>query len=266
MLHKLLYFLWAALVTCTYGQTVEGTVINSVTGAGIGGAKVTLQQGTLAYAATTDAAGHFLVEDVKDGAYSVRYDAERYFSPSRRTVLLQVRTGASAVRIEGRLLPFARVGGLVKDPSGRVVPDAVVELTTPQTFETARTDDKGRFSFDSVVPGAVSYTLQVEPPPGLKLPPANPDVRPRGWATTFYPGVSRREQAIPIALKPGSNLEGLEKSNCSPCPHTPSVECCSTGITLPRRTFLLCFGKPARAGVRPTMQNRRPMATSNLRT
>jgi len=53
-----------------------------------------------------------------------------------------------------------------------------------------------------------NYTLQVEPPAGWE--PPEPTGRPRSWATTFYPGVARREQAGPIALAAGSDLRGLE--------------------------------------------------------
>ncbi len=205
---KLLYIVSLVLVVSTRGQTIEGTVSNAVTGAGIGGAKVVLQQGqTPAYTGTADAAGHFRIEDVKDGAYSVRYTADRYFS-SRRNALIQIVAGAAPVRIEGRLVPLARISGRVVDPSGQAVPDAFVELATLQNFWTARTDDKGRFSIDSVIPGQSSYSLKVEPPSGWK--PPGPAGTPRTWATTFYPGVARREQAGAILLAAGSDLQGLD--------------------------------------------------------
>jgi hypothetical protein len=131
---KLRYFLPLALVACACGQSVEGTVTNSVTGVGIGGAKVVLQQGqTSAYSATADATGHFRIEGVRDGAYLVRYTADRYFS-NRRNAPFQLVAGAAAVRIEGWLVPLARISGRVVDPSGQVVEDAYVELTTLQNF------------------------------------------------------------------------------------------------------------------------------------
>ena len=205
---KLLYVLSLVLAVSTRGQTIEGTVSNAVTGAGVGGAKVVLHLGqTPAYSAITDATGHFRLEDVKDGAYSVRYTADRYFS-SRRNAPIQVLAGAASVPIEGRLVPLARIGGRVVDPSGQAVPDAFVELTTLQNFWTARTDDKGRFSIDSVMPGQTNYTLKVEPPSGWK--PPEPAGRPRTWTTTFYPGMARREQAGQIELAAGTLLQGLE--------------------------------------------------------
>jgi hypothetical protein len=207
---KLLYFLPLALAACAYGQTVEGTVINSVTGAGIGGAKVVLQQGqTSAYSATADATGHFRIEGVKEGAYSARYTADRYFS-NRRNAPIQFVAGTAPVRIEGWLVPLARISGRVVDPSGQVVPGAFVELTTLQNFWTARTDDQGRFNIDSVMPGMAQYTLQAVPPPGWKPPAPEQTGRLRSWATTFYPGVTRRELAGAIALAAGSDVQGLE--------------------------------------------------------
>lgn len=207
-MNKFLYFLPLLFAAGACGQSVEGTVINSVTGAGIGGAKVVLQRGeTPAFSATADATGHFRIEGVNDGSYSVRYTADRYFS-SRRNPPIQVIAGAAPVPIEGRLVPLARVSGRVVDPSGQVVRDAFVELATLQSFLTARTGEQGRFSFDSVMPDQADYILKVEPPPGWK-PPESAG-KPLTWATTFYPGVARREQAAPIALAAGANLQGLD--------------------------------------------------------
>jgi len=106
-----------------------------------GRAKVVLQQGqTSPYPATTDATGRSLIENVRDGAYSVRYEVDANFFPTRRSMSIQVPAGAASVRIEGRLVPLARISGRVIDPRGQVVADAVVELTTLPSFWTARTD------------------------------------------------------------------------------------------------------------------------------
>jgi len=54
------------------------------------------------------------------------------------------------------------VSGAVKDPSGAAVPGAQVSLQTAQQviLGSARTDSRGRFTFDGVLPG--SYVLVVE--------------------------------------------------------------------------------------------------------
>jgi len=138
---KFLYIVSVVLAAWARGQAVEGTLINSFTKVGIGGAKVVLQQGqTSPYPATTDATGRSLIENVRDGAYSVRYEVDANFFPTRRSMSIQVPAGAASVRIEGRLVPLARISGRVIDPRGQVVADAVVELTTLPSFWTARTD------------------------------------------------------------------------------------------------------------------------------
>jgi 5-hydroxyisourate hydrolase-like protein (transthyretin family) len=62
------------LAMAAFGATVDGHVVNSVTGAGIAGITVSLmRQEHIAYSATTDGQGRFRVEDVNEGAYTATY-------------------------------------------------------------------------------------------------------------------------------------------------------------------------------------------------
>jgi hypothetical protein len=196
-------------------QTVEGTVTNVATGGGVAGVKVVLQQGEMAaYSATTDAEGRFRIAGVKEGAYSARYSADRYFFPGAGPFSappIQVRAGGVPVRIEGRMIPLSRISGRVIDTRGDPVAKARVELTTLSAFWKAETDAKGNFELDSVIPVESSYTLSAAPPLDWKPPGRDPDTgEARAWAQTFYAGVAFRQQAAPIALQAGGNLLGLE--------------------------------------------------------
>jgi protocatechuate 3,4-dioxygenase beta subunit len=94
---------------------------------------VALQQADQgAYSAITDGEGHFRIEGVKEGAYSVRYSAARYFYPGgpRDAPAFQVRVSGVPVRIEGRMIPLSGVSGRVVDARGDPVAKARVELTT----------------------------------------------------------------------------------------------------------------------------------------
>jgi hypothetical protein len=203
------------LAACAAGQpaapAVEGAVTNIVTGAGIPGAKVVLQLGgEVAYNATTDADGRFRIEAVKDGIYSARYSAEHYESVPLDNRPIQVRPGGAPVRIERRMVPLGRISGRVIDTRGDPVAKARLELTTLSAQWTGEADAKGHFDFDSIF-GSETSTLAVAAPEDWKAPGKDPDTgQPRGWATTFYPGVAFREQAAPIALPPGGQLLGLE--------------------------------------------------------
>jgi Carboxypeptidase regulatory-like domain len=203
-----------AAAVCATAQTVEGTVTNVATGGAIAGAKVGIRQDENAtYSATTDAEGHFRIEGVKEGAYSVRYSADRYFYPGgpRDAPAFQVRASGVPVRIEGRMIPLSRVSGRVVDGRGDPVAKARVELTTLSAFWATETDAKGNFELDSVIPVNSNYTLSAAAPADWKAPAPDPDTgQPRGWARTFYPGTAFREQAAPMAVRVGGDLPGLE--------------------------------------------------------
>ena len=86
--------LWSA---CAAAQTVEGNVVSSVTGRGIAGAKVSLSRGNYTfYSATTDTQGHWLFEQVQDGAYTVSYSSPDYFYEPKGPRQFQVTAGANS--------------------------------------------------------------------------------------------------------------------------------------------------------------------------
>src|SRR6266550_4129629 len=61
-------------------QTVDGHVVNSVTGIDLPGVAVNLvQAGKVAHSATTDSQGHFRIEAVEAGAYTANYTARGFW-------------------------------------------------------------------------------------------------------------------------------------------------------------------------------------------
>src|SRR5512143_3648924 len=72
--------LLASLCLAQSTGSVEGTVVDRITGAGIPGASVTFYirtQGVLAET-TTDASGEFRIFGMKPGSYEVRFEKEGY--------------------------------------------------------------------------------------------------------------------------------------------------------------------------------------------
>src|SRR4051812_11363642 len=68
-------------VPCAPAQTVEGSVFDAATGAGVGGVKVELLKGSTAfYETTTDGGGRFRFDDVRAADYAARYQSPDYFS------------------------------------------------------------------------------------------------------------------------------------------------------------------------------------------
>jgi hypothetical protein len=59
---------------CSVAQTVEGSVFDAATGAGVSGVKVELLKGEMPlYETITDPGGHFRIDKVSEGDYAARY-------------------------------------------------------------------------------------------------------------------------------------------------------------------------------------------------
>ena len=214
--------LWAAGAAAA--QSVEGTVVDSVTGNGIPGVKVDLVAVSdaaesddpgppgarpAAYSATTDQQGHFRLEAVKAGIYTAHYRAANHMdeamaprrnpSPPRQ---IQVPERGSAVKLEARMIPLGGLSGRVVDGSGQPVPRARVDFETGNLMGSQDTDKDGKFT-EMQLPGDLSL-LSVAPPAGWKPPDPDPDTgQPRVWVRTWYPGVADEAAAQKIVGRPG---------------------------------------------------------------
>jgi carboxypeptidase family protein len=190
-------------------QTVEGNVINSVTGDGIPTMRVEIRPagGKTGYSTTTDAYGHFLIAGVRAGTYAATSSSPDYSLTGAPSVF-QVIAGTAPAKLEVRMMPLSRISGRVVDGRGEVVASARLELTGAGRLLEESTDATGKFEL-RLLPGG--YTLSVVPPIGLKPPNPEPDNdRVMAWARTFYPGVSLPEVASKIMAQPGRVVSDIE--------------------------------------------------------
>jgi hypothetical protein len=193
------------LETCAVAQTVEGSVINSVTGNGLPAVRVEIRAaaGKTTYSTTTDAQGHFLVEGVQAGTYMASSLSPDYALTGAPNTF-PVTSGGTPAKLELRMVPLSRISGRVVDDRREGVPGAQVELIGPERLLEANTDTTGKFEV-RMLPGA--YTLSVTPPRGLRPPkPAPDDDRVMIWARTFFPAGSRSEAASKIVAEPGGAI------------------------------------------------------------
>jgi hypothetical protein len=193
------------LGTSALAQTVEGSVINSLTGNGIPAMRVEIRSaaGKMGYSTTTDAQGHFLVEGVEAGTYAASSSSPDY-SLNGTPSVFQVTTGGTPVKLELRMAPLSRISGRVVDDRIEGVAGAQVELIGSERLAEASTDATGKFEF-RLLPD--SYTLSVTPPDGLRPPnPAPDDDRVMVWARTFYPGGSLPDEASKIVAQSGGAI------------------------------------------------------------
>jgi hypothetical protein len=188
------------------GGTVEGTVVNSVTGAGIGGASVTLFSGNQ-YQTTSDALGHFKITGIVPGGYRTSVGKDG-FAPLALFSNPEVRVTASSdpVTLELKLTPLNAIRGRVFGPDGKPLAGMDVNLN-PNIWGNVVTDQEGRFALESVKPG--SYTLSARPPASVKPEEAKDGTR-TAMVTTYYPSVADGSLAQPIAFRGEGDLIGYD--------------------------------------------------------
>ncbi len=196
-----------AAVAAAQTASVDGVVVNHVTGEPISGAHVRVLTGDVAsisvervYGAVSDQAGRFAVSGMQPGLYLVvpehsGYVFTRPAGPIPATVLA-LRAGQHVTGQKVELTPIGFVSGRVVDEDGDPVSGAPLQLhaAPPDTdfvnpFAIAlpyRTDDRGEFRI-VVAPG--NYYLQTTPW--------------QQFGPTWHPSADRQDQASAIEVKPG---------------------------------------------------------------
>jgi hypothetical protein len=214
----LLLFLIAAFPSPSFaegGAVVEGRVTESITSAAISGVSVQLtRDGDLegTYATQTDVAGAFHFDDVPPGDYVASFEKHGYASLfSDVPVTEPVHVASNAVHLQADLAALTTLRGRVLDNSKRPVPEAIVEMSTPQRQTRATvTDSEGRFEFKYLRSGF--WLLYAVP---SHLPPPEDG---RIWTNTWFPDITNRAQATPIRVR-GGELAGFDILLRSVQPH-----------------------------------------------
>jgi hypothetical protein len=191
-------------------QTVDGHVVNAVSGADIAGARVGLFQGDqAAYSAVADSQGRFRIENVAEGSYTARYHARGFrdipgFLDGPGGPALQVTAGAP-VHMQAKMQPLATISGTVVDSEGKPVAHAAVRVMAnpqgcgePKCFpllKQTQTGEKGDYripEIDDLGPWLVSATA------------------PSSSAMAFYPRGTDPQQGAKIQLQLGAELTNID--------------------------------------------------------
>jgi hypothetical protein len=195
-----------------FAQIIDGTVVDSITGAPVGGASVQIQNsaGRVGYQTSSDPQGAFHIEGVADGTYIALALKSGFQTAGDAAALrpFRVAAGLDPVHLQLSLIPLAKLSGRVFDATdGPVAGANVILLQGTGTGQIVTSDSQGAFSFDGVRPG--SYSLSARPPTSLKPPAPTGDQRD-GWAKTWFPGVTEASAAQKILIRPGAELVGQD--------------------------------------------------------
>ena len=209
-------------------QTVaddEGVVRGRVTDAGSGrplaSAKVILAPTFVpgkSQTAITDASGRYSLRGLPPGEYRVYAQAEGFVSQTDQSytgakVLVDVVGGQVMSGFDMELSRAAAVSGRIFDVSGDGFAGVEVELLAERhslngplkvALGFAKTDASGLFRFGDLHAGQY-YVRAYAASPGLDTS----SDRPTAYAPTYFPSVTRPEEALPLFVETGQRLEGI---------------------------------------------------------
>jgi len=214
---------------------IAGTIINSVTGAPLARARVSISdvrnpEETL-WVITAESghfefsglkAGKFSLQGAKRGFLSAAYDQHEQYSTA-----IVTGTEFATETLILRLTPLAFLSGRVIDEFGDPVRSSQVSLYLKGTRAGMNrvtvvgddsTDDQGYYEFPALAPGDYFVSVAGKPwyavhPTLLSAPGASnsPSYVERSldvvYPTTFYNGVTDADGALPIAVKAGDRLQ-----------------------------------------------------------
>ncbi len=226
--------------------TIEGKVLDAVTNQPLAGARIIMLRtdrggaviGARLWDTVADPGGYEPNADTIavltgiDGVFQFRVaapvkfmlfaDLGEYVRFSGRARYEADAKGTSGIVI--RLTPEQTISGRITDVDTdkpvrgmAVVPCRYLSATSGRLLVPAgrsgTTDAEGRYRLEGLTPG--EYYLEIRPPYGEKIgePALVKDFRDAvqiTYARSWYPGVSRREEAVPVTVPAGSTAEGID--------------------------------------------------------
>ncbi len=242
---------------------VQGTVINTFTGEGLRKATVILRssdtQKGISYAEEADPNGHFRIDDVQPGEYTVTADRQGYYlrpegAPGAPAPHLTIAPGKLIDDLLVRMAPTAAISGRVVDQDGDPVRGALVHAMQyvyvsgkrelRQTIQVV-TKDKGDYRLFNLRPGR--YFIQVTTVSRMQFTVVGPLPQAAPPATTFFPNAPEADSATPVELHAGDDLHGYDVSLRIESTYTIRVKLpAGPETTLTPQLFLRDGSRPAR--------------------
>jgi hypothetical protein len=204
--------------------TVEGLVLNSVTGQPVPRALITLRTlggpgvspsaaAPAPAAAASDSEGKFVFANLAPGSYriSAQRDNFQYIQPSP-SAPLTLGAGDRKTGVVVRLTPFGAIAGHVQNEEGDPLPNVQVNAMIYQyTSEgrqlvarsSASTNDLGDYRVFGMASG--KYILRAAATVGRLTTGVN-----EAYVPLYYPGVTDSSGAAPVELAAGQDMRGVD--------------------------------------------------------
>jgi hypothetical protein len=159
------------------------------------------------YTAVTDAEGHFKIDSIEPGRYSLSVQHSGFSGgrKHRRGRSLTLEPGQELKDLVFRLQPTAVITGKILDNDGDPVPGAYVFVASYQGSDRRRgagqTNDLGEYRISNLESGRYLVTANPEIQ-FFQRSRAEGDRRPVPYIT-YYPGTTDKAQAVPVELHAG---------------------------------------------------------------
>jgi hypothetical protein len=212
-------------------SSISGAVTDQISGEPLAKAQVLAKPSNGRPASTTtDSKGNFTLVHLPPGEYRLSGARNGYLEtyygarrPGSKGTTITLTPGLESKDLQLKLLPFAVVAGIVRDPEGEPLAGAHVALIAVSyrngirraqaTGQYASTDDLGQYRIPSVAPGR--YYVRAGPPElndGVDSLDHSPtDARPpEVLVPTFHPGARDVEGARRIEIAAGDRFSGAD--------------------------------------------------------
>ena len=216
--------------------SIEGTVVNAVTGEPLKKAHLTLrpigQANGVPYGTSTDSAGHFLVDDVDPGRYNFMATRNGFVSQqysldgsARRGTTLTLSNGQKLKDVVFKMTPQGVITGRILDEDGDPMSNVSVQCMVfgyqrgkrqlmPRNGSS--TNDLGEFRLHDLPPGKYILSATYQSPEmymGVQERTVGASQAVRAaeerYAPTYYPSATNPESASQIEITPGSQIGGI---------------------------------------------------------
>jgi len=170
------------------------------------------------YTASTDAGGHFHIENVLPGRYRLYLEKTGFVEVNARGIksdvnVFTVQAGQTVDDLLLRMLPTAIISGRITDEDGDPMSGVRVIAqkkkpgkSTRETTGSEATNDLGEYRLSGLFPG--QYWIVAMPPPDIRDYEPQHEKSPQGdsppdnrYVTTYYPGTYDAMQASAVTLR-----------------------------------------------------------------
>jgi hypothetical protein len=192
-----------------HAQSVEGRVVNTISGDPVGKAHVMLRGAGKRFGAMADASGKFSVNPIAQGEYTI--SAELTGFVAAKAVKVEVGRETVVRDLQVKLIPQGVLTGRVTDADGNPVEHVQVEaLRGIRVRSEHTTDANGEFRLAGLPAG--SYMVRAVIGVNYKQ---GPESRSDGskedrYTSTWYPGGAEESAAAAVEARAGQEVSGVD--------------------------------------------------------